>query len=130
MPRIGQKHRGPLVKTIKLILGDELQLFRLDKESLMERKEAMQRVKALREMAKSFLVIDPKPALSPSVAFSFPDQGLEDIDDPMEWDDFQEIDNELPAPFPRYGTSGKPAVHSNKSVMNQTFSTFQVQHFQ
>jgi hypothetical protein len=105
-----------MIKTVRLTVGKELQLFKLEKKSLKERKEAMKYVTNLQEVAKSLLTCTAELTPTAPVVVSFPDRGLEDLHDAMDWDTFEEIQNESIGSFPLHDVSGPHVFPTNESV--------------
>lgn len=124
--RAAAKHRTPLVKTIRVTIGTEFERFALRMEALIDRKEAIQRVTKLRDIAKEVLrsaALPPQPEAFAQCSFEFetPAVRSDEFGDCFSWQPFGEG---LELEFPGFGTgkdgwldvevplSGRRAIHS------------------
>jgi hypothetical protein len=54
-----RKHRTPIVQTIRLSFGEHSSIFRLEKESLVQRTLAIRQLTKLHALAKAFIAKEP-----------------------------------------------------------------------
>jgi hypothetical protein len=100
MPRIAVKPGARLVQTIRIVVENESAMFRLNKECLLDKKAAIDRVKALREMAQAIVAAEPPPDIN-ELPLTVPAFGSEWnlFDSEADWELFPLLNTDLFSPF-------------------------------